>query len=310
MQYRKKKIDYTVPSGHEGGPGMGKQITPYVGTPYINMTAAQWLAVHQSIGACLGDTWTLGGKAPALGGNTFMFVCSKTALTLGQVVATRTPTFEVDDNGGAAATVVTGAGTAVSPTTTTAVVTTNIDNTSFPVPATVNSEIDNWLWVNSVAGNAAAVPQLRRIKANSLSASSFYTVAQADYMRPNSHVDADVFDYTPLNTELCSIIRPYHVQAATDTDTPIGIALGTVTAGQYTIIQIGGLANVLVDGDGLNEALVVNQPAWTTTAGAIRGGNGVAALLTAAGCILPQFASANDIAVGELIPCYINFNAQ
>jgi len=44
MLYRRKKIDYTVPSGHEGGPGMGKQITPYFGTPYLNMTLAQWQA--------------------------------------------------------------------------------------------------------------------------------------------------------------------------------------------------------------------------------------------------------------------------
>jgi hypothetical protein len=310
MQYRKKKIDYTVPSGHEGGPGVGKQMTPYVGTPYVNMTAAQWLAVFQNIGASLGDTWTLGGDARALGGNTFMFVRSKTALTIGQLVASRTPTQEVDDNGGAASTVVTGAGSAASPTTTTAVVTTNIDNTSFPVPATVNDEIDNWLWINSVAGNAAAIPQLRRIKANSLSATSFYTVSQRDYMRPNSPLDQDVFDYTPLNTELCSIIRPYHVQAAANTDTPIGVSLGTVTAGNYTIIQIAGLASVLVDGNGLNEGLVVNQPAWTGAAGAIRGANGVAALLTGAGCVLPQFASIVDVAAGLRIPCYVNFMAQ
>jgi hypothetical protein len=310
MQYRRKKIDYTVPSGHEGGPGMAKQWTPYVGTPYINMTAAQWRATHQGIGACLGDTWTIGGGAAALGGNTFMFVQSKEALTLGQVVSARPPTVEVDDNGGAASTVITGAGSAASPTTTTAICTTNIDNTTFPVPIGVNGDVDNWLWVNSVAGNTAGIPQLRRIKANSSSSTSFYTVSQFDYMRPNSARDADVFDYVPLNAEVCHIIRPYHVIAATATTTPIGVALGTVTAGQYTIIQIAGLANVLVDGDGLNEGLVQGQPAWTAAAGAIRGANGVASLYTGAGCVLPMYAATADVAAGLMIPCFVNFTAQ
>jgi len=310
VQFRHKKIDYTVPSGHEGGPGVGKQWTPYVGTPYLNMTAAQWQAVATSIGATLGATWTIGGSSAALGGNTFMFVYTKEALVLGNLVAARPPTAEVDDNGGAAATVVTGAGTAVSPTTTTAIVTTNIDNTSFPVPVGVNGDVDNWLWVNSVAGNVAGVPQLRRIKANSSSASSFYTVSQRDYSRPNSALDADVFDYTPLNAELCSIIRPYHVIVSTATTTPIGVALGTVTAGRYTIIQIGGLASILADANGLNEALVEGQPAWTIAAGAIRGANGVASLYTGAGSILPMYASAADIAAGLRVPCFVNFRNQ
>jgi hypothetical protein len=310
MQYRHKKIDYTVPSGHEGGPGVGKQITPYFGTPYLNMTETQWRAVHQNIGACLGDTWTLGGPGAALGGNTFMFVKSNATLGLGQLVAARAPTFQVDDAGGAASHAITGAGTAASPTTTTAIVTTDITISTWAVAPGVNGEVDNWIWINSVAGNAAGVPQLRRIKANSSSATAFFTVAQADYMRPNSSLDADVFDYIPLNNELCSIVRPYHVIQCTEALAPIGVALGTVTAGNYTIIQIAGLANVLVDGDGLNEGLVVNQPAWTVAAGAIRGANGVAAQLVQGACILPQFASVVDIAVGLMIPCYVNFKAM
>lgn len=318
MQFRFKKIDYTVPSGYEGGPGVGKQWTPYVGTPYINMTAATWLAVHQSIGANLGDTWTIGGGAPALGGNSFMFVRTGEALTLGRLVTLRPPTTTVDDAGGAAATVVTGAGSAASPTTTTAVVTTNIDNTSFAVPPGINGDVDNWLWVASVAGIAAGVPQLRRIKYNSSSATSFYKVALPDYMRPNSATDADVFDYTPLNTEPCSIIRPYDVvvnnsstyAGAGITSTPTGVALGTVTAGNYTIIQIMGLANILADADGLNEGIVQGQPGWGAADGALKGSNGAAKLYNGAGCILPMFASTSDVAAGVMVPCFINFTKQ
>ena len=314
MQYLHKKIDYTVPSGHEGGPGSGKQITPYVGTPYVNMTAAQWLATHQAIGACLGDTWSLGGPASALGGNAFMFVRANEALALGQLVAPRPPTNTVDDNGGAASTVVTGAGTAVSPTTTTAVVTTDIDNTSYPVPVGVNEDVDNWLYVASAAGIAAGVVQLRRIKANSSSTTSFYTVAQADFMRPNSHVDADVFDYTPLNTEPCSIIRPYHVVVnnsqtylggAPIITSPIGVALGTVTAGNYTIIQIRGLASVQSVGNAV--ALAPNIPCVGSNDGVIIG-TAADNLYNSGSNILPQIAQA---AAGPIIiPCYVNFTAQ
>lgn len=310
MQFIHKKIDYTSPSGHEGGPGMGKQWTPYVGTPFINMSAATWQLLGRTNGAQLGATWTLGGQAPALGGNTFMFVQTKEALTLGQVVSARPPTLEVDDNGGAGATAVTGAGTAVSPTTTTAICTTNIDNTSFPVPIGVNGDVDNWLFVYSTAGNAAGIPQLRRIKANSSSSTSFYTVSFRDELRPNRPQDQDVFDYVPLNAEPVAIIRPYHVVVCTATTTPVGIALGTVTAGNYTVIQIGGLANVLVDADGLNEGITTQIPAVTAAAGAIKGSNGAANLYRGGSCILPQYTTAVDVATGLMIPCYVNFRCQ
>lgn len=315
MQFLHKKIDYTVPSGFEGGPGIGKQWTPYVGTPYINMSAAAFRIVQQNIGLNLGATWTLGGQAAALGGNSFMCVKANEALTLGQLVTLRPPTNTVDDAGGAASTVITGAGTAVSPTTTTAICTTNIDNTSFSVPIGVNGDVDNWLYVLSAA---ATTPQLRRIKANSSSSTSFYTVSLPDETRPNRPRDADVFDNVPLNTEVCSIIRPYHVVVnnsstyggAGITTTPMGVSLGAVTAGNYTIIQIGGLANILVDADGVNEGIVQDQPAWTAADGAIKGANAVASLYTGAACILPKFATTADVAAGLMTPCFINFRFQ
>lgn len=290
MQYRYKKLDYTIPSGFEGGPGIGKQWTPYVGTPYLDMTLAQWQVVQQQIGLNLGSTWTLGGQAPALGGNSFMFVRAIEALTLGQVVAADTPT---------AGTVTNNAGQSTN-----ASILTNINNAA-TVP--INGDTDNWVFVNATG---ATLPQLRRIKTNTSSATARYTVALADFMRPNSATDADVFDTVATNADPCCIIRPYHVIVCTDAMTPLGVALGTVTAGHYTIIQIGGLANVLVDGDGLNEATVLGQPAWTAAAGAIRGANGVASLYTGAALILPQLVSADDVAAGKMIPCFINFTHQ
>lgn len=290
MQYRHKKIDYTSPSGHEGGPGVGKQWTPYVGTPYLDMTLAQYNAMGQTIGFKLGDTWTLGGFAPALGGNTFMIVKAQAALTLGQLVAADTPT--------------TGTVTNNAGQSTTASILTNINNAA-TVP--VNGDADNWVYVNATG---AALPQLRRIKTNTSSATARYTVALPDYSRPNSATDADVFDTLATNADPCAIIRPYHVIVSTATTTPIGVALGTVTQYQYTIIQIGGLANVLIDADGVNEGIVEDQPAWTAAAGAIRGANGVASLYTQAACILPKFAATDDVATGIMVPCFVNFHAQ
>jgi hypothetical protein len=290
MQYRHKKIDYTTPSGHEGGPGVGKQWTPYVGTPYLNMTLAQYNAMGQSVGFKLGDTWTLGGMAPALGGNTFMIVKAQEALTLGQLVAVEAPT--------------TGTVTNNAGQSTTASILTNINNAA-TVPT--NGDVNNWLWITATG---ATLPQLRRIKTNTSSATARYVVALPDYTRPNSATDADVFDTLATNGDVCSVIRPYHVIVCTEAMTPIGVALGTVTQYQYTIIQIGGLANVLIDGDGVNEGLVQDQPAWTAAAGAIRGANGVASLYTQAACILPKYAATDDVAAGVMIPCFVNFKAQ
>ena len=304
MQFFHKKIDYTSPSGHEGGP-MFKQITPYVGTSYINMTLAQFKVVGQAIGAKKGSTWSLGGQAPALGGNSFMFVrngSEATALALGNLVMLRLPTNSIDDAGGGAAQVIAGAGSAVSPTTTTASVTTNIQNSAFTVPVPLNGDVDEWMFVTSAA---ATLPQLRRIKYNSTSTTSFYKASLPDYLRPQSPNDQDVFDNIPLATEAISIIRPFDVVQADGSQPPVGVALGAVTAGNYTVIQVRGLASVLCDGTGT--ALVVNQPALSIAAGVASGSAAAAAqLLMGGGMILPQIATS---AAGVFIPCYVNFMA-
>ena len=287
MQYRHKKIDYTTPSGHEGGPGVAKQWTPYVGTPYIDMTLAQYNAMGQTIGLKLGDTWTLGGNSPALGGNTFMLVKAQEALALGQLVAAEAPT--------------TGTVTNNAGQSTTASILTNINNAA-TVP--VNGDADNWLWITATG---ATLPQLRRIKTNTSSATARYVVALPDYMRPSSPTDADVFDTLATHGDACSIIRPYHCIVCTAALPPMGIALGTVTQYYYTIIQIAGLASVLVDADGLNEGLTVNVPAVTAAAGAIKGSNGAANLYVGGSMIIPQLTTT---AASGKYPAYVNFKCQ
>lgn len=292
MLYNPKKIDYTSPAGAQGGPGISKQITWYVGTPFIDMTAAVYTGVQQAIGANLGDIWWLGGQAPASGGNAFMFAKATVGLTLGQLVSVAVPT--------TGTATVPGAGTAASPLTTTASITTNINNAA---TVAVNGDVNNWLYVNATG---ATLPQLRRIKYNSSSATSFYKVALTDNLRPNSPTDADVLDTALTNADPLCIIRPWNLIVNTATTTPVGVALGTVTAGNYTIIQVAGLAAVLAKGD--VNALVVNQPAVGAAGGVASGSAAAAAnLYTGASLILPQFATA---AASLLIPAYVNFTGQ
>jgi len=285
--YRPKKIDYTSPASAQGGPGVQKQWTHYVGTPYIDMTAAVFAGIQQAIGASLGDIWWLGGGAGANGGNAFMFVKATAGLTLGQLVAASATT--------------TGTATVPgSPVTTTAQVTTNINNAA---TVATNGDVDNWIWVTATG---AALPQLRRIKGNSSSTTAFYTVAKVDPLRPNSPTDQDVFDTIATNGDAVSIIRPYNVLVCTATLTPIGVALGTVTSGNYTVVQVAGLAAVTSVGNA--NALVVNQPAIPTAGGAIKGSAAAAAnLYTGASCVLPQLASS---AASLIIPAYVNFTGQ
>jgi hypothetical protein len=289
MQYRYKKTDYTSPAGAWGGPGLSKSVSWYVGTPYLNMTAAVWQTVSEGCGLSLGDVWTLGGWAGAAAGNSFMFVkVVGDTVALGTLVTPALPT--------------TGTITVPGvPVTSTAAVTTNISNAT----AGTNGEVDNWLFGN-ITG--AALPQLRRIKANTSAVTGNFTVAQMDWMRPNSPNDADVLDTTPTNADPACVIRPYNVIVCTATTVPVGVALGTVTAGNYTIIQVGGLAMVSAIGD--VTALVVNQPAVPAAAGQIAGSAAAAAnMYDGTSLTLPQFATA-AAAPGLIIPCFVNFMRQ
>lgn len=288
MQYRYKKTDYTAPANSQGGPGVQGAVTWYLSTPYLNMTAAQWHTVAEGTGLTLGDVWTLGGSQPQAAGNSFMFVKADAELTLGQLVTPALPT--------------TGTITVPGvPVTSTEILTTDIDNST----AGTNGEVDNWIYGN-ITG--ATLPQLRRIKANTNAATGNFTVSQMDWMRPNSPHDADVLDTTPTNADPCCVIRPYHVIVNTEVTVPIGVSLGAVTSGNYTIVQVGGLAMISAIGD--TTALVVNQPAVGAAAGQIAGSAAAAEnLYLGASLILPQFATAAG-APGIFIPCFVNFMRQ
>lgn len=290
MQYRPKKIDYTSPASAQGGPGIQKSVTWYVGTPYVNMTASTFAETFP--GATPGDLWWLGDGAQAAGGNAFMFVKATVGLTLGQLVAAALPT--------------TGTVTNNASQSTTASILTNINNAA---TVSTNGDVNNWVFVQATG---ASLPQLRRIKQNTSSTTARYYVALPDTMRPNSPTDADVFDTLATDTNPCCIIRPYNVIVNTATTVPLGVSLGTVTAGNYTIVQVAGLAVLSVFGGGAGgTAVVVNQPVVGGAAGKVTGSAAAAAnLYLGAGLMLPTIANTADVASPLLQPVYVNFTGQ
>lgn len=287
MQQRWKKIDYTTPSGASGGPGVASQFGWYAGTPYIDMTAAQFQAVSATIGAKIGDVFWLGGGPEASGGNAFMFIRASAALTLGQLVAVAPPT----------------AGTYTAAGSTSAAVVTNISC----VAAGVNGEVNNWI---SIMQANCTTLQMRRIKGNNASATATFTVALKDYLRPNTPTDQDVFNEfaTLVNGDVTVIIRPFHGIVNTASTIPIGVSLGAVTSGNYTLIQVAGLACVSSVGNVANKGIVTGQPLVGAAAGQVTGP------LDNAATEYIKYSSASNVtalttstAASLLIPAYVNF---
>jgi hypothetical protein len=273
MQFNYKKINYTSPGTAQGGPGIGPSI-PWYTSPYIDMSET----TLRQLGLRLGDTFWLDGLQEASGGNCFKVVKADAALSIGQLVSAATP-----------ATSTVGAAAPVPSTASINWVAGGL---------TVNAEVDNYIWTTTAA--SAAVGNLRRIKANTATA---ITVALPDQLRPNLPTDHDVFPFVPVAGDVAAIIRPHHVIVCTASLNPVGVALGTVTQYNYTLIQVAGLALVLSKGD--VTATVVNVPAVPGAAGVVSGSAAAAANLYAGGGnIIPQLANAGASVV---IPCYVNF---
>jgi hypothetical protein len=286
MQFRYKKIDYTIPASAAGGPGTVAQIPWYV-SPYIDMTAAQFKGLSQDIGASIGDIFWLGGKAPASGGNAFMFVKATAALAFGQVLTLAAPT----------------AGTYTAAGSTSAKIITNISN----VTAGVNGEVDNFINVNAAGGSTKW--NTRRIKANDASATGSFTVALPDFLRPNSPLDQDIFagfaDFA--NADAVQVIRPYYAAVAGVGSVPNAISLGIVTSGNYTIVQVAGLAGVLSTSATANVPAIPGAAGVIVTAAGVGNGTGgaaAAALGSTGGMILPMLTNA---VAANIVPCMVNF---
>lgn len=269
MFYSPKLLNYTPTLLSEGG----KSSWPYFDTRFINMSSLA------GSGLSLGDQFFLTSPAVANyvynGANAFMVVKAGAGLTVGQVVTYAAPT-------------------AVTVTTTS----TNYRVDFTTTPLTAGAEVGNLVYVNN-----ATTQMLRVIKANT---TGTCTVALRDPLNPNPAVyDGDVFETVPANSDPAVIFRPFNVIVCTASLRPIGIALGTVTSGNFTVIQVAGTALVSTVGSGT--ATVANVPAVTTAAGQILGGGGTANSYNEACTIIPQYGWNSTT---RLTPCYVNFMAS
>src|SRR5271169_341254 len=281
MLFSPKAINFSPGVWAQGGSGVSGNFFPWYAAPFIDITPATYANISAGYGLSLGDYWWNNGTQVSAEGNAFMFVKANAALTIGQLVsmdAPQTGTY-------------TTAGSTASKTV-----------TNITEAGAVNSEIDNWL---TVIATGQSVPQARRIKANTTGAAAVYTISLPDFLRPNSPNDQDVWTTTPTNGDQLAIVRPYNVKVCTAALQPIGVALGTVTSGDYTIIQIAGLAGVSCVGNTLaNVAMVPGSPG---AAGVLTGqpaNYSAAQYFNAGGSIVPLMANA---AASAMVMCMVNF---
>ncbi len=230
----------------------------------------------------LGAKWDLVGDVAAGGGNSFMYVkaASGVAFTVGQLVSFATPTAStVTAAGSTKGMIVWAAG-----------------------GLTVNAEVGNFLYVaNSTASGGGFT--LRKILSNT---ATTITVSNTDFNVASKPLDPNAFEEIPTNGDVAIIIRPYQVIVNTATTVPCGVALGTVTAGYYTIVQTKGLALCSTVGNGT--ATAVGKPAVGSAAGVVIGSAADAANLFTGPAIVAM--SAYSSAGPGLTPFLVNFDGQ
>jgi hypothetical protein len=249
----------------------GLKLWPWYGSNYYNSATPLIDA---------GAKWDLVGDIASGGGNSFMYVKAAAGVSFaaGQLVSFATPTAStVTAAGSTKGKIVWAAG-----------------------GLTVNAEVGNVLYVaNSTASGGGFT--LRKIIANT---ATTITVSDTDFNVASKPLDQNAFEEIPTNADIAIIIRPYQVIVNTATTVPVGVALGTVTAGYYTIVQTKGLGLIL--GVGSGTALEVNDPAVPTSGGAVIGSNGT--LTAYAGPnIIPQAAYAG---ASSLQPMLFNLDGM
>lgn len=234
--------------------------------------------------APLGAFWELQGDTEVAGGNAFIYVKNVGgALSVGQAVAWRTPT----------------AGTFTLTGSTLQLIYTNITTTA--------DETGQWLYCLSAATGG---PWLRKIKAAypvadptaKYGANTVFVISKKDPNSPSGAADIDAIPALPSNGVAVAIIRPFQVIECTASLTPIGLALGTVADGNYTIIHVAGLGIGSAVGNGT--ALAVGKPAVPSAAGVLIGSAADAAnLFTGGAKFVPLVATS---AASALIPFEFN----
>ena len=246
----------------------GKKLWPWYGSEYINSSTPL---------VDLGAEWDLVGDIAAGGGNSFMYVKAAAGLSQGQLVTTATPT----------------AGQVAAGTTKKAI---TWNSAAF----TAGAEVGNLVYVANSTGSGGGFT-VRKILANT---TTVLTVSLTDPNVASKPDDQNAFEEIPTTTDIAVVIRPNRVIVCTANLVPIGVALGTVTSGNYTIIQTKGYAQIL--GVGSGTALAVNVPAIPSAAGVAIGSGGTASMYTGP-VMLPQAAYSG---ASSLQPFLVNFKGQ
>lgn len=163
-------------------------------------------------------------------GNVFCYVRAAQALSAGNVVRRSAP--GTGDHP--------AAGT-ISANTTTRVVYTNITTT-----------VDESAIGSFLVGSSGTTPFYRRIKSPfTVGANSIFTISKVQVFFGIGKYDGDELSATPTTSDPVVIARPYNVcvgGAAAAGMVPVGVALGTVSQGSGTLIQVQGIALVNVNG--------------------------------------------------------------
>jgi hypothetical protein len=113
-----------------------------------------------------------------------------------------------------------------------------------------NSEVGNFLALQNSTGSLTA---LKVIKGNTGGANAYFTISEKTIFiglggtaATNARYDGDALSAAfTAAASTAQLIRCYQVQAGAATEAPMGIAMGTVTSGNNTIIQTTGLAAAL-----------------------------------------------------------------
>lgn len=105
-------------------------------------------------------------------------------------------------------------------------------------------EIGNFLHIGNTTGS---IGDLKVIKDNTatVGGTTYFTISRKQIFQGRGGYDGDApaAAYAAAGSEV-SLIRPYRVVRAVEANEPVGIAMGTVTSGNCTLIQIEGLAQV------------------------------------------------------------------
>lgn len=229
-----------------------------------------------------GAEWDLVGPIESGGGNSFMYVkaAAGVSFTVGQLVSFATP----------------AASTITSASSTTQSITWAAGS------LTANAEVGNYLYIANTTSSGGGFT-LRKIISNTTTQIYF---SETDPNVASKPVDRNALELAATNGDVAVIIRPHQVIVNTAATVPVGVALGTVTAGYYTIVQTKGLALITSVGNGT--PLAVGKPAVGSSAGvAIGAATDTANLFTGPSMVAQTAYSA---AGPTLQPFLINLKGQ